>query len=70
MLSLILREGKSIDAALATGAGGEQVSVRQQQPIDRHLYAQRHVIERCFPKLEQFLVRTYGISAIVPGRGT
>ena len=27
---------------------------RAKHPLDKHLYAQRHLIERCFSKLKQF----------------
>jgi transposase len=37
-----------------TQQGSRQWTVTRKHPLDKHLYAQRHLVECCFSKLKQF----------------
>ena len=45
---------KAIAAKGAVAAIPNNPSRARKHPLDRHLYAQRHLIECCFSKLKQF----------------
>jgi transposase len=46
------RSGKSIMGALAVIPNNPSRALKY--PLDKHLYAQRHLVECCFSKLKQF----------------
>ena len=43
-----------IAAKGATAVVPNNLSRARKHPLDKHLYAQRHLIESCFSKLKQF----------------